>query len=285
MDVEALYLKVRDEFRHASLETPDLDAKLLVSSALNLSVSDLILDGSKTVSEEQCERVQVMIARRVGGEPVGRILGQREFWGLPFRLNDATLEPRPDTETLVEAVLNRVSSQAAFLFADIGTGTGAIAISLLHECRLATAIALDLSHKALECAAANAALNSVSDRFLPVCGSYLDPLVAGLDVVVSNPPYIRSDVVLNLSREVKEHDPALALDGGEDGLDAYRAIAAQAARCLKPNGLLAVEIGFDQVESVTDLFNDNGFREIDVLTDLGGNYRVIIGTSQDSLAF
>lgn len=278
MTVEELYLSVRDRFRRAGLDSPDLDAKLLVSSLLNMSLSDLVLDGHQGVADDQLELVERAVSRREGGEPVGRILGEREFWGLPFKMNAATLEPRPDTEALVEAVLARVQPGEAFTFADIGTGTGAIAVSLLHECPEATGVAVDLSLEALDCASGNAALNDVADRFLPLCGSYLDMLSGPFDVIVSNPPYIRSDVIPQLARDVQDHDPMLALDGGPDGLIAYREITARASEILRIGGLLAFEIGFDQAEDVLQIMQEHGFVNLEVIDDLGGNNRAILGT-------
>jgi release factor glutamine methyltransferase len=276
MTVGALYRNVRAIFREAGLDTPDLDARVLVAAALGISSSDVLLREDDMVSEDARSRLEGYCSQRLERIPVGRILGEREFWGLPFSLNSSTLEPRPDTETLVEAVLKRTETERPVLFADIGTGTGAIAIALLSELPSAKCVAVDLSADALVCAVANADKNGVAARFQAVQGDFAAALGNGLDWVISNPPYIRTSVVAGLELEVRKHDPALALDGGEDGLDAYRIIAEEAASCLGPGGRIALEIGFDQADQVAEILQGNGFLEVEIIQDLAGNNRVII---------
>ncbi len=275
MTAGSLYRAVRARFREARLETPDLDARILVASALGVTPSDLLLKEDEPVAPSSRLLAEDYSAKRLSGLPVGRILGRREFWGLEFLLNEATLEPRPDTETLVEAVLARCDQGRAFKFADIGTGTGAIAIALLTECTQAIGVAVDVSLAALNCASQNAARLGVGDRFLPLQANYLDALNKDLDWIVSNPPYIRTDVVKTLSKEVREHDPDLALDGGEDGLSAYRNIIARAGAILGQGGRIALEIGFDQAADVSGLLSEHGFSDIEIITDLAGKDRVL----------
>lgn len=284
MEIGQLYRTVRDRFRAAGLETPELDAKLLVSAALEISLSALVLQEHDRAGDAAITLAEAHALKRLGGMPVGRILGEREFYGRRFLLNDATLEPRPDTETLIEAVLNRCDPDEALLFCDIGTGTGAIAVTLLAELPASRMIAVDLSVEALHCAQQNAALNGVSDRLLPVCADYsaaLRPAQAGLsraslDWVVSNPPYIRSSVLEELSLEVIQHDPLLALDGGGDGLEAYRIIVADAAHLLRKDGHIALEIGFDQAADLKKQLRHHGFGAIEIIRDLSGNDRVAL---------
>ena len=275
MNAGSLYRAVRTRFREAGLETPDLDARILVASALGFTPSDLLLKEDEPVAPSSRLLAEDYSAKRLSGLPVGRILGRREFWGLEFLLNEATLEPRPDTETLVEAVLARCDQGRAFKFADIGTGTGAIAIALLTECKQAIGVAVDVSPAALSCAYQNAARLGVGDRFLLLQANYLDALNKDLDWIVSNPPYIRTDVVKTLSKEVREHDPDLALDGGEDGLSAYRNIIARAGAILGQGGRIALEIGFDQAADVSGLLSEHGFSDIEIITDLAGKDRVL----------
>ncbi len=269
-----LYRQVRDQFRSADLETPDLDAKLLVSAALGTTVSNLLLMELDEAPEASAQRALEYSKERLGGMPVGRILGEREFYGLSFKLNHATLEPRPDTETLIDAVLRQCDPDQPLKMCDIGTGTGAIAVTLLDELPKAQMVAVDISADALECAAANAKSNGVGDRFLPVRADYADPLQEGFDWVVSNPPYIRTQVLDELSAEVTKHDPNLALDGGADGLDAYRRIVARAAVILVPGGRIALEIGYDQAGELKNQLRHHGFEAIDIIQDLGGRDRV-----------
>lgn len=283
MDIGTLSREIRDLFRSHDIETADLDARLLVAAALGMSVSEVILQSADDAPERACERARGHAEKRLAGMPVGRILGSREFWGLEFKLNDQTLEPRPDTETLVEAVLSRWPADKPCRFADIGTGTGAIAVSILTERNKALCLATDIAEGALDCARANAEFHGVGDRFLAVCADYGAPLGPGLDWIVSNPPYIRSEVVDGLDREVADHDPRRALDGGRDGLVAYRAIIDSACRCLRQNGRIAVEIGFDQGEAVSALMSAAGFLDIEIIQDLAGNDRVVVAKQHKSV--
>ncbi|MEM5583780.1 peptide chain release factor N(5)-glutamine methyltransferase [Roseibium sp. AS2] len=284
MEIGRLYRSVRDRFREAGLATPDLDAKRLVGAALALPVSDLILKEWDLAGEEAVALAQAYARQRLAGMPVGRILGERDFYGRRFFLNAATLEPRPDTETLVDAVLERSAPEDAMIVCDIGTGTGAIAVSLLAERPNCRAIAVDLSADALDCALRNADLHRVADRMLPVRADFASALRpsspavpgTGFDWVVSNPPYIRSAVLAGLSREVTEHDPVLALDGGEDGLTAYLRIVPEAASLLRAGGRIGLEIGYDQADEVKKQLRHHGFGEIEIIGDLSGNDRVAV---------
>lgn len=285
MKIRALVREIRDRFRDKGLETADLDARLLVADALDLDVSAVILHADDEASEDACGKARAHCEKRLSGMPVGRILGHREFWGLEFGLNAETLEPRPDTETLVEAVLERTPEDTHFIFADIGTGTGAIAIALLSERKNGLGVAVDIAEEALQCAADNAARLDVSSRLLCIRGDYCAALGRGFDWVVSNPPYIASAVVEELDEEVRDHDPRRALDGGIDGLDAYRAIVAQAKNCLNVNGRIALEIGFGQAESVASILGDYGFFAIEIIHDLAGKDRVLVARRNKKQAF
>jgi len=284
LEIGRLYRSVRDRFRGAGLETPELDARLLVSAALGLPVSDLILKEHDPAGTAEAAKAEAHARARLNGMPVGRILGEREFYGRRFLLNDATLEPRPDTETLIEAVLARSGAEDGLTFCDIGTGTGAIAVTLLAERPQSRAVAVDLSPGALECALRNAGLHRVANRMLPVCADYTSALRPaescrpgrGFDWVVSNPPYIRTRVLDGLSREVIQHDPVLALDGGDDGLDAYKIIVADAAHLLSKDGHIALEIGYDQAHDLKKQLRHHGFGAIEIIRDLSGNDRVAL---------
>lgn len=279
-NIQALYLKVRSLFRNAQLVDADLDARILVAEACGHEPKNLALHYDEVVVPEVLTKVSVFVEQRLAGKPVGRILGKREFWGLEFLLSGATLEPRPDTETLVEATLAFCQANGGlgkpWLFSDIGTGTGAIAIALLNELPNAVCVAVDVSEEALHTARLNAVNNEVLARFLTVRGSYLDALKGPFDFVVSNPPYIRSEVIEGLADEVKAHDPMLALDGGEDGLTAYRELIGDAKRVLKGNSGLLLEIGFDQAEELAGLAKDIAGLEVQCELDLAGQPRVIV---------
>lgn len=280
MTVGQLYRQVRDMFRDAELDLPELDAKLLVSGALGISISDLMLRGDDPVSDTNSAIAQSHAAKRLAGMPVGRILGEREFYGRRFLMNPATLEPRPDTEVLIDAVITLSVPSEELLICDIGTGTGAIAVTLLAEMTRSRTVAVDLSLEALLCASKNAELHEVSDRFLPLCSDYASALEGAksgvFDWVVSNPPYIRTEDLGRLSPEVTKHDPVLALDGGESGLEGYVRIIAQAEMLLSSGGRIALEIGFDQADAVEKRLRHHSFGAIEIVKDLSGNDRVLL---------
>lgn len=280
MQAGRLYRQVRDRFRDAGIPDPELDARLLVSSLLGIGLTDLLLNDAQEVDAAQVREIGKKAALRTAGMPIGRILGEREFYGRRFVLNKATLEPRPDTETLIDAVLRDTATDMPMTIWDIGTGSGAIAVTLLAERPKSSAIAIDLSEEALSCAAENARLHGVEGRFHPLCADYLSAMNPGSsgspDWIVSNPPYICSHVLEALSQEVIDHDPRLALDGGENGLNAYAALVPQAARFLRSGARIAFEIGYDQAVSVEKLLRQHGLGGIEIIKDLAGNDRVAL---------
>ncbi len=219
--------------------------------------------------------------RRLAGEPVWRILGEREFWGLPFRLGPATLEPRPDSETLVEAALAALSDRRddALSILDLGTGSGCLLIALLSEFRAARGVGVDLSEDACAMARGNAALNGVTDRTVIRQGEWTRGLSQRFDLIVSNPPYIPTAEIATLSPTVRDHDPRLALDGGGDGLACYRALAAALPGALAPGGLAILEIGAGQGPDVMALMKAAGLRPAGSRRDLGGHERAVLFTA------
>jgi release factor glutamine methyltransferase len=241
----------------AGIEEPSLDARLLVGAALGLDLTGLITQATRQLTPEETARLDGYAQRRLAHEPVARILGTREFWGLPFRLSEATLVPRPDTETVVELALEifreRTIAGRRPRIADIGTGSGAILLALLHEIPEAFGVGTDLSLTALHTARSNAAMLGLADRAAFVACSYASALHGPFDLIVSNPPYIPGGEIPKLSIEVREHDPHLALDGGNDGYDAYRVLIPQAAERLAPGGALIVEAGQGQAEDIETL--------------------------------
>ncbi|ALN74322.1 peptide chain release factor N(5)-glutamine methyltransferase [Aureimonas sp. AU20] len=276
--IGALHRALRRHLREAGVETPDLDARLLLCDTFGLDAAGLILREGEAADPAKAALLSQRTARRLAGEPVGRILGRRFFFEHEFQLSRETLEPRPDTEILVELAAEafRAKGRDALLFADVGVGTGAIAVSLLALFPLSRCVAIDLSEGALQTAWSNARAAGVADRFLPLRGDYLASLSPGsLDAVVSNPPYIPSRDIETLDRGVREHDPRLALDGGVDGLDAYRALADGARRCLAPGGDLLLEIGIGQESDVRILNEAGGFSWRRTSADLSGTPRAL----------
>ncbi len=254
------------------------EARMLLCHLLNFSNVDLISQSAKLLGPLEQDNLDKMLSRRLAGVPVNRIIGSKEIYGLEFKLSKDVLEPRSDTETLIDSVLadlkNRGSENLKIL--DIGTGSGAIIISLLHHLPKAQGIATDISVNAIDAAKANAALNQVDKRMSLVRTSWCEGIADKFDVIVSNPPYIQSEIIATLSTEVKDHDPALALDGGSDGLVAYRQILEQTPLILENKGKLYLEIGYDQAESVSALAKARGWQHLLTVKDLGGNDRVLV---------
>ena len=255
--IESARRALTARLQSAGIEEPSLDARLLVGAALGLDLTGLITQAARHLTPEEAVRLEAYAQRRLAHEPVARILGTREFWGLPFRLSEATLVPRPDTETVVELALEIFREHAIAgrrpRIADIGTGSGAILLALLHEIPEAFGVGTDLSLTALGTAKGNAAALGLADRAAFVACSYASALHGPFDLIVSNPPYIPAGEIPKLSIEVREHDPQLALDGGNDGYDAYRALIPQAAERLVPGGALIVEAGQGQADAIQAL--------------------------------
>ena len=276
---EAALRSLAGAFEAAGLPDARTDARFLALHALALDPLDLSLRGSQPIGEDGAQGLGRAAARRLAGEPVARILGEWEFWGLPFALSPETLVPRPDTESVVEAALGLFPGRERPLrLADLGTGSGCILVALLHERPNAFGLGLDRSAGALAVARNNAVANGVGARAAFLCGSWLDALKGPFDLIVSNPPYIAPPVIATLDSEVRLHDPRAALDGGVDGLDAYRAILfglAQRPNLLAPRGALVLEIGYDQGEALSALAQDAGFAEARIGRDLAGRDRVV----------
>ena len=280
LSAKALMVEARRRFEAAGLGDAATDARVLVCGLLGLSPTALLLEGEQPVPAELLGRVEDAIARRLAREPVHRILGRRDFYGLDLALSSGTLEPRPDTEILVDVILPHLKAMVAQgrkpKLVDLGTGTGAIALALLHECPEAVAVGIDISEDALKTAADNAERNGLASRFATRAGPWFDNTAECFDIIVSNPPYIRSDVVKGLEPEVTKFDPMVALDGGPDGLDAYREIAQDAASHLEDQGLIGLEIGFDQRRDVAQIFELAGFSLVEERRDYGDNDRVLV---------
>lgn len=275
----ALHREARRRLSDAGVETPVLDARLLVEHFSGTTRTQAITEPHRPIDAACIEAVNHALQRRISGEPVHRILGFREFYGLRLDLSAETLEPRPDTETLVEAVLPLVRTVVArsgkCRILDLGTGTGAIALALLAAVPEATATGVDISADALATATRNAAQLGLADRFIALESDWFSKISGLYDVIVSNPPYISTIDVQNLQVEVRDFDPQRALDGGEDGLDAYRLIADQVGKYLEAGGSVAVEIGSTQKHDVADIFATAGFALAEVFCDLAGNDRAL----------
>jgi release factor glutamine methyltransferase len=276
--IGAAWRRVRDRFRAAKIDRPETDAMFLAEAVLGLTHSDLVRHENDPISIANRKRLDEFGDRRLSGEPVARILGEKAFYGRMFHLNAATLVPRPETELVVTLAHRALMKHPHPMILDLGTGSGCIAISLLADLPKAQAVAIDMSVLALTAARLNAVEHKVEDRLSLSAGSWFDPLAPGetFDLIVSNPPYIETDVIPTLMPEVKDHDPILALDGGPDGLEAYRIILAGARDRIGPGGSLILEIGSTQGPAVTEIAHSNGFLTIAREKDLAGLDRALV---------
>ena len=280
--VEAVRRALAARFKSAQMDCPELDARSLVGAALGLDLTGLIAAAAQPLTLDESSRIEGFAQRRIAGEPVARILGFKEFWGLPLLLSPATLVPRPDTETVVELALEIWRGgrppDSRPRIADLGTGSGAILLALLSELPEAAGIGTDVSVAALQAASRNAARLGLASRAAFVACNYAAALSGMFDLVASNPPYICSAEIANLSREVRNYDPRDALDGGTDGLDAYRALVPQAAGLLAPGATLVVEAGIGQIGYIEGLMAAAGLMlERPARADLAGIPRAIAG--------
>jgi release factor glutamine methyltransferase len=275
---EALLL-VAQAFRPAAIKDADVDARVLVGHALHLDRARLIAQSDRILEPREINAISALAARRLSHEPVSRILGQKEFWSLRLSITPDVLVPRPETETIIEAALDFVIRDARRMenlrILDIGTGSGALMLALLHELPHAIGTATDISMNAVGAAQANAAQCDLDNRCSFVVCDIANGVAGPFDLVVSNPPYIAHDDIPSLAPEVRDYDPRIALDGGDDGLSAYRAIAADARRLLAPAGRLFVELGAGQEPVVRKLFTNAGLIVGAARPDLAGIPRVL----------
>lgn len=260
--------------RHG-LATPALDARLLLQKAAGLTHEAMIADPDREIAAAAAARFHDYVERRLRGEPVSRILGEREFYGRVFEVTAATLDPRPDTETLIEAALAFMPGDRACRFVDLGTGTGAIGITLLAERPLAEAVLTDISLAALAVARRNAERHAVAGRTAFIEGSWFSGVKGRFDLILSNPPYIPGPILPTLAAEVHDFDPGTALDGGPDGLEPYRRIAAEALSFLAPAGCVIVEIGEGQAIDIEAIFKARGLVPENRWKDLAGHVRCL----------
>ncbi|WP_273722535.1 peptide chain release factor N(5)-glutamine methyltransferase [Bartonella sp. AU18XJBT] len=272
--------QTREKLRTKGILEADLDAKILVEWITGINAAERISKPDMHLSSEHIIQIEQAVQRRIAGEPVYRIIEMREFYGISFTLSQETLEPRQDTETLIDLVLpflkKQVENSRKTTFLDMGTGSGAIAIALLKQIPQSYAVAVDISEDALKTAKKNAKNAEVIHRFTPLLSDWFDSVTGPFDFIVSNPPYIPAKDIKKLAKEVRLHDPLRALIGGEDGLDFYRKLAHEAANYLKENGYVAVEIGFSQENEVCNLFEKNGFQCLEMRKDLSGIPRALL---------
>ncbi len=260
--------------RDGEIAGAERDARILLAAILRLEPARLSLEPDYAISEEDQTRYAAMLAQRLAGKPVSRIIARRAFWGRDFQVSPEVLDPRPETETLIAAALDIGAPQH---FLDLGTGSGIIAVTLLAEWAEALALATDISAACLSVANANAVKHNVQDRLSTRESDWFHNVTGPYEMILSNPPYISKTEMTDLAVEVTDHDPHIALTPGGDGLDAYRVICAGAGAYLTPGGHLLVEIGPTQAAAVMGLMQAGGLEDRRVLPDLDGRDRVVIG--------
>lgn len=276
--IDSLLRHARRALEQAGVDTPALDARILVRAVTGLDDAALIVRGGDAVPAGAGDALAVLLARRAGGEPVSRILGVREFYRRTFAITPDTLDPRPDTEILIDRALGWAKAQNRRLrILDLGTGSGCILVTLLAELPDATGIGVDLNPGAVDVSRENAVKHGVESRTRVFQGNWFDPLPPAerFDLIVANPPYIPEKDIESLAREVRNHDPILALTGGNDGLDPYKIIFPALKNHLFPGGMAFLEFGFGQAESLARLVDDSGLFLSRITPDLGGIPRVV----------
>jgi release factor glutamine methyltransferase len=287
--LRAALRQLSGSLRQSGIETADLDVRLLAAEACGLSPEQVIVEHDLVLTPIMAERLEVFAGRRLSGEPVSRILGRREFWGLPIHITPHTLDPRHETELLVEAVLEFVETRelrnAHLRVLDLGTGSGCLLAAILTELPFSFVVGVDRSIEALEAASENLSRLGLRHRAALLCADWMDALGDGaFDIVLGNPPYVASGEIRDLRTEVRTYDPGLALDGGADGLGAYRAILKQVFRTLRRGGFLALETGYSQARTVKALMAQAAAAcsdlDIRILTDLEGVERAVAGVRQ-----
>lgn len=262
--------------KEGRIDSPSIDSRLLLEVAANCSRTDILTDPYRAMTPDQLSTLDGYVDRRLKREPVSRILGRKGFWKIMLNVTPDVLSPRPDTEAILDVVMLAFAPHESFTMIDLGTGSGAILLATLAERAAAKGVGTDISTEALAVARENAANLDLDNR----CDFIRTEWATGFgdrsfDLVVSNPPYIPSDDIPGLDPEVRDHDPLLALDGGPDGLVAYRELAPEIMRILKPGGTFAVEIGWDQGPQVKTLFEQAGFENVIVVKDLSDRDRVV----------
>lgn len=272
-----LWTDLRKRLEAAGIDTPVIDARLLLEAGAGVSRLDIVTDPRRPVTQQQVEAVEALARRRLAREPIGHILGRKAFWKLDFDVNADVLSPRPETELLVEVAMETLAIDAPARVLDLGVGSGAILLSILADRPLTTGVGVDVSDAALAVARRNVEKLGLQDRAELRSGNWSNNITETFDFVVSNPPYIPTGDIDGLEPEVAQFEPRLALDGGADGLDAYRLIIGQLPALLSPGGGFAFEVGRGQAEAVRALAEAQGFVTATPRLDLAGIARVVSG--------
>ena len=280
-------MKIKDIINYGvamikNTESPSLETQMMIAKVIEKDRLYIMLNLEEDIDESKVEIIKTMIDKRKNSYPLQYILGEREFWGMDFKVSEGVLIPRQDTEILVEETLKKLKDnkhKSNLKGFEIGVGSGIISITLLKEIETLTMIGVDINDKAIELTKANALKHEVNDRLCILKSNLFEKINKEnqFDFIISNPPYIETKVIDSLQEDIKQHEPKLALDGGEDGLDFYRAIIEQSKSYISPEGFIAFEIGYNQAEAVKKIFVENGYPNVTIAKDLAGFDRVVIG--------
>ena len=268
MILKEIQRKLCNNFSTIGIETPELDARIILKEVLSLDDKDLILKESLDIPEEMIEKIITIESRRLNGEPISKIFKKRDFYNSTFVISNDVLDPRPETELIVEIANNYINKNEVKNILDLGTGSGCILLSILNENRMINGLGIDLSKEAISIAKQNSKKLNLETQSNFLVSNWMSSLNYKYDLVVSNPPYIASEDIKKLSKSVKIYDPILSLDGGDDGLNSYRLIASDLKRIISMNALIIIEIGYNQSLQVIDIFKKNDFKLIKKYNDI-----------------
>ena len=275
MILKEIQRKLCNNFSTIGIETPELDARIILKEVLSLDDKDLILKESLDIPEEMIEKIITIESRRLNGEPISKIFKKRDFYNSTFIISNDVLDPRPETELIVEIANNYINKNEVKNILDLGTGSGCILLSILKENRMINGLGIDLSKEAISIAKRNSKKLNLETQSNFLVSNWMSSVNYKYDLVVSNPPYIASEDIKKLSKSVKIYDPILSLDGGDDGLNSYRLIASDLKRIISMNALIIIEIGYNQSLQVIDIFKKNDFKLIKKYNDINGLDRVL----------
>ena len=270
MILKEIQRKLCNNFSTIGIETPELDARIILKEVLSLDDKDLILKESLDIPEEMIEKIITIESRRLNGEPISKIFKKRDFYNSTFVISNDVLDPRPETELIVEIANNYINKNEVKNILDLGTGSGCILLSILKENRMINGLGIDLSKEAISIAKQNSKKLNLETQSNFLVSNWMSSVNYKYDLVVSNPPYIASEDIKKLSKSVKIYDPILSLDGGDDGLNSYRLIASDLKRIISMNALIIIEIGYNQSLQVIDIFKKNDFKLIKKYNDING---------------
>ena len=275
MILKEIQRKLCNNFSTIGIETSELDARIILKEVLSLDDKDLILKESLDIPEEMIEKIIAIESRRLNGEPISKIFKKRDFYNSTFVISNDVLDPRPETELIVEIANNYINKNEVKNILDLGTGSGCILLSILNENRMINGLGIDLSKEAISIAKQNSKKLNLETQSNFLVSNWMSSVNYKYDLVVSNPPYIASEDIKKLSKSVKIYDPILSLDGGDDGLNSYRLIASDLKRIISMNALIIIEIGYNQSLQVIDIFKKNDFKLIKKYNDINGLDRVL----------